>query len=388
MIVLYHVVGANDAKCLSPGILCVDPAVCAVIQGMASESKFPRQSKGKLVVAPPDVWIRSTRRRREAGLAGGQSPHKHFVKAGEMHDVPSNINPRLAPFGAVEMGRLRDNDAVMVEKDDPAGALMAQSDEELVILDAWESAMQSTGALGALSLVVPSVDKADAASPARAMQSTGALDALSLEEHMVDENHARTWESTGALRALSLELPWREETVNVDCRSPQMDMCSEEPEESVLQRLGIQVEDDEEVGWTPLGMQGVELQAHYAVQLGRVVQRALYMECSDLKAYDAPRHMVRASIRLVKGVPRTHEKTAMERFPLKIGTDIARLEAMWQEDLHTKSVMEKWGNMYQSGCTCSWCQQDAESKVQRESSSVPLTRNEKRRRRKEKTEAR
>ena len=108
--------------------------------------------------------------------------------------------------------------------------------------------MQSTGALGALSLVLPSVDEADAASLARAMQSTGALDALSLEEHMVDENHARTWESTGTLRAQSLELPWREETVNVDCRSPQMDMCSEEPEESVLQRLGIQVEDDEEVG--------------------------------------------------------------------------------------------------------------------------------------------
>ena len=62
--------------------------------------------------------------------------------------MPSNINPSLAPFGAVEMGRLRDNDAVIMEKDDPAGALMARSDEELVILDVGESAMQSTGALG------------------------------------------------------------------------------------------------------------------------------------------------------------------------------------------------------------------------------------------------
>ena len=140
---------------------------------MASQSNCPRQSKGKLGVAPPEVWLRSTRRRREAGLAGGQSPHKHFVKAGEMHDVPSNINPSLTPFGAVEMGSLRDNDAVIMEKDDPAGALMARSDEELVILGVEESAMQSTGALGALSLVVPSVDKAVAASPARECRIQG-----------------------------------------------------------------------------------------------------------------------------------------------------------------------------------------------------------------------
>ena len=71
--------------------------------------------QGEKVVATPVVWLRSTRRRREAGLAECQSLHKHFTNAGEMHDVPSSISPSLAPIGAMV--------------DDPAVAFSAQQGE-------------------------------------------------------------------------------------------------------------------------------------------------------------------------------------------------------------------------------------------------------------------